>query len=219
MPRRETERSIPGSPPAWSSDIPRIEPEELASRIWNEGTEWGRATPGPEHQLSRGGEGGSPRDDPSPETAARRRVDAYFRARAREARDLRASVDALSTAVGELRNEVVALRDAGADPQQDQVLTGLRVEVAGMAERLEGLGKPRTAPRLSKEVDALTRRLGSLEKAVATDIPRSIARAVDLALERRFGKVEGEGERDLENLIALRLDRRPEGGAERASAP
>ncbi|MGH2724578.1 MAG: hypothetical protein ACRDI0_10025 [Actinomycetota bacterium] len=104
-------------------------------------------------------------------------------------RALQERFEALSGALegrgeGESRED----RQAAARAQRElrSATTSLRREVEGLSKRIEGWGKPRTAPRLAQEVRDLGRRFEALEQEVQSQVAAAVAKRVQASVDRRL---------------------------------
>lgn len=73
--------------------------------------------------------------------------------------------------------------------------TALKRQVEALAKRIDGWGKPRTAPKLAQEVRDLGRRFEALEEEVESKVAATVARRVQASVDRRLrALVEGVSE-------------------------
>lgn len=67
---------------------------------------------------------------------------------------------------------------ARAQERAEQTAAELRQELAGLRKRIEGWGRPGSAPRLAQELQGLEGRVGELEARLADELPEQIASRV-----------------------------------------
>jgi predicted nucleic acid-binding Zn-ribbon protein len=83
-----------------------------------------------------------------------------------------------------------ALKEANASSRELLTTTAdLRAEVAGLAERIGGWGKPRTATRLAKDVKDLEERVLDAEEAVQGTLVDEVWERMQELLDKRFDEV------------------------------
>ena len=104
----------------------------------------------------------------------------------------RAVVDAMSDVRSELKATMAASPTAELQKELREAIAAVGDEVDGLRQRIEGWGKPRTAPRIAKELQDLkgrvTRTEGDLRGAIVKEIDRVLDERLDAfssALEAR----------------------------------
>lgn len=89
-----------------------------------------------------------------------------------------------------------------AERQLAATTTALRKEIEAFRKRIEGWGKPRTAPRLAEEVQRLEDHVSELGRAVEEQLAAKVARRVQASIDRRLRTLVGELPDHLRDTIA-----------------
>ncbi|HEX2030280.1 MAG TPA: hypothetical protein VHL78_02610 [Actinomycetota bacterium] len=92
-------------------------------------------------------------------------------------------------------------RRTDAERQLAATTTALRKEIEAFRKRIEGWGKPRTAPRLAEEVERLEGHVEDLGRAVEEQLAAKVARRVQASIDRRLRTLIGELPEQLRDTI------------------